>query len=93
MNLTANSSSLTILCTTSGGPVAQIIWEQNGREIIPNGFNYSFSQIVTNTRDAIYENILVVILPELFQGNFSCLASNIQGNSTRYIQGNVACQL
>ena len=88
MDISANFLSSSILCTTTGGPATEITWKRNGVEIMSNSTNYFFIQIITNTEGAMYENVLEVQSSELFNGLFSCTASNIHGNSTQCIEGN-----
>ena len=82
----------TIVCTSTGGPATDVTWyKDNAQIIIPNeGGTYSYSQIITNTSSATYENRLrIVDKSSETAGNYTCQVTNPRGgmNESLYIQG------
>ena len=83
----------TIVCTSTGGPATDVTWYMDNAHIMtPNeGGAYSYSQIITNTTSAIYENRLrIVDKSSQAAGNYTCQVTNLRGSVNRslYIQGN-----
>ena len=53
-----NRSTLTLTCTSSGGPATTVTWKKNGAVVEVDGTTYHQSQGVVNTTAATYDNIL-----------------------------------
>ena len=86
-------ASQTIICTSTGGPAANVAWYKDKAEImIPNeGGIYEHSQIITDTVSTTYENRLrIVDKSSEAAGTYTCEVRNPMGsmNVSLYIQGN-----
>ena len=84
----------TIVCKSTGGPATDVTWYKDNTQIMtPNcneGGTYSYSQIITNTTSATYENSLRIIDKSSdAAGNYTCQVTNSRGgmNGSLYIQG------
>ena len=72
-----NRSTVTLTCTSTGGPATTVTWRKNGAVLEVDGTIYHQSQRVVNARTATYENILVLIgEPDNVIGNYTCLVRN-----------------
>ena len=73
----------TLTCLSYGGPTTFTFWTRNGEVIPSNSPNYyDRSQSITDTEQGSYRNILHVLSPVLYEGNFTCTVSNSEGNSS-----------
>ena len=87
-----NRTSQTTTCTTSGGPATDVTWFKDNEKIITtsSGGLYEYSQVITNTTSATYENRLRIIdKSSKVAGTYTCEVSNPSGstNETLCIQG------
>ena len=73
-----NRSALTLTCTSTGGPVRDVVWTRNG-QLVSTG--YSLSQTVTDTETGMYKNVLRAVDLADLVGNFTCAVSNNRGVS------------
>ena len=78
--LTAETPMFTLTCTSSGGPATTVTWERNGVQLM-NDSEYSISQVVENTVQAVYSNQLSVT--GRLTGSYRCDVDNIRGGSDR----------
>ena len=78
-----NRSTLTLTCTSSGGPATTVTWGKNGAVVEVDGSTYNQSQGVVNTTTATYENTLSSANISNFLGTFTCSVSNSRGGSDR----------
>ena len=75
-----NRSTLTLTCTSTGGPATAVTWRKNGAVVEVDGTIYHQSQRVVDTRTATYENILSSSVAANFIGTFSCTVTNSRGS-------------
>ena len=72
-----NRSTLTLTCTSTGGPATTVTWRKNGAVVEVDGTTYHQSQRVVNTTTATYENFLVLLRdPDKVTGNYTCFVGN-----------------
>ena len=89
-----NRTSKTITCTSTGGPATHVTWYKDDAQInmVSNeGRIYEYSQIITDTVRATYENRLrIVDKSSEAAGTYTCEVRNPRGsrNGSLYIQGN-----
>ena len=81
-----------IVCTSTGGPATDVTWYKDKEQIMTpsEGGTYNYSQIITNTTSATYENRLrIVDKSSDAAGNYTCQVTNSRGgmNGSLYIQG------
>ena len=76
-------STLTLTCTSTGGPATTVTWRKNGAVVEVDGSTYNQSQGVVDTRTATYENILSSSANANFVGNFTCIVCNARGNANQ----------
>ena len=85
-----NRSTLTLTCTSIGGPATTVTWTQNNTAIMMDDTNIQEQRIV-NTALGEYQTILVITSDMLdhYVGNFTCSVTNLRGNadSSIIIQG------
>ena len=72
-------SALTLTCTSTGGPVSEVVWTRNGQPV--SSGNYTLSQTVTDMGTGRYGNELIAADIADLVGNFSCTVSNNRGVS------------
>ena len=77
--------TLTLTCTSTGGPATTVTWRKNGAVVEVDGTTYHQSQRVVNTRTATYESTLSSNVDANFVGNFTCTVSNSKGSSTKSV--------
>ena len=89
IGLLYNRSTLTLTCTSTGGPATTVTWRKNGAVVEVDGTTYHQSQRVVDTRTATYENILSSSAYANFVGNFTCTVSNARGsgNQSKVLEG------
>ena len=83
IELTYDSLSLTLYCTTTGGPVTNVTWSRDGELLYVDGTTYKQTQTVVDMVSAIYENTLT--LGSEVGGNYSCLVDNSISSQTTSI--------
>ena len=86
--------SQTISCTSTGGPATNVIWSKDDENVsmASNKGLYEYSQIITDTVNATYENRLrIVDKSSEAAGTYTCEVRNLRGsmNATLYIQGKI----
>ena len=77
--------TLTLTCTSTGGPATAVTWRKNGAVVEVDGTTYHQSQRVVDTRTATYENTLSSNVDANFAGNFTCTVTNSRGSSTKSV--------
>ena len=90
-----DKTTQTIVCTSTGGPATDVSWSKDNVKISTANARdqYEFSQVITSTTNAIYENRLIVIdKSSKTAGTYTCEVENHRGsrNESLYIQGNIA---
>ena len=71
-------------CTTSGGPATDVTWFKDNEKISMTscGDLYEYSQVITNTTSATYENRLrIVDKSSKVAGTYTCEVTNSRGNT------------
>lgn len=84
-SLMYNEFTLTLKCTSTGGPVTTVTWRKNGEEVGVDGTIYYQSQNVVNTTTAEYENTLSSSDGANLVGTFTCTVTNSRGSSTKSV--------
>lgn len=79
-SLTYDGPSLTLTCTTSGGPPTTITWLRDGTPIVIDNMTYRQSQTVVNMGMATYETTLTTDALSGLVGIIQCIASNARGS-------------
>ena len=87
-----NRSTLTLTCTSTGGPATTVTWRKNGAVVEVDGTTYHQSQMVVNTTTATYENFLVLLRdPDKVTGNYTCFVGNKRANASSEL-GDISIQ-
>ena len=87
-----NQSTLTLTCTSTGGPATTVTWRKNGAVVEVDGTTYHQSQRVVNTTTATYENFLVLLRdPDKVTGNYTCFVGNKRANASSEL-GDISIQ-
>jgi hypothetical protein len=81
-----DSSSQTLICTSTGGPATSVTWSRDNTPLVVDGTTYQQSQVITNVRTSTYQNRLRIVskLASL-SGTYTCSV----GNSKRTIVASV----
>ena len=81
-----NRSTLTLTCTSIGGPATTVTWTRNNTAIMMDDTNIQEQRIV-NTALGEYQTILVITSDMLdeYVGDFTCSVSNLRGNADKSI--------
>ena len=82
-----NRSTLTLTCTSTGGPATTVTWRKNGAAVEVDGTSYSQSKQVINSTMGTYNSQLTFGDQSSAMGNFYCTVSNSRG--TTPLQGKV----
>ena len=82
-----------ITCTSTGGPATEVSWFKDNEKITVTSSEdlYEYSQIITSTTSATYENRLrIADKSSKATGTYTCEVTNSRGsrNKSLYIQGN-----
>ena len=89
--LTEEQPEFSLTCISEGGPATNVVWRREGAEIEDDS-SHSSSQIVVDTVDAVYHNILVVTGRN--GGEYTCTVSHARTTIIGSIQvEGIACQL
>ena len=87
-----NRSTLTLTCTSTGGPATTVTWRKNGAVVEVDGITYHQSQRVVDTTTATYENFLVLSRnPDKVTGNYTCFVGNKRANASSEL-GDISIQ-
>ena len=76
-----NRSTLTLTCTSTGGPATTVTWRKNAVVVEVDGTTYHQSQRVVNSMDSTYENTLSNSNAANFVGTFTCTVTSSRGSS------------
>ena len=82
-----NPSTLTLTCTSTGGPATTVTWRKNGAVVEVDGTSYSQSKQVIDSVMGTYNSQLTFGDQSSVVGNFYCTVSNSRG--TTPMQGKV----
>ena len=85
--LVYNRSTLTLTCTSTGGPATTVTWRKNGALVEVDGTSYSQSKQVIDSAMGTYNSQLTFGDQSSAVGNFYCTVSNSRG--TTPLQGKV----
>ncbi len=79
----SETATLEFNCVTTAGPPTAITWRVNGSNLTSAHIEYRRTQWLVNGSSATYHNLLYVHGQQT--GEYSCLATNVVGNSIRSI--------
>lgn len=82
--MTYNSSTLTLACTSTGGPATNVTWMKDGELLVTDGTTYQQRQMVVDMQQAVYDNMLT-FQSEAVDGNYSCQVSNLRSSQSKDI--------
>ena len=77
-DLEFNRTSLTLTCTTSGGPTSSITWLKDGEAV---GTEFAQAQVLIDTLTAMFKYTLRSDDVSLLVGSFTCMVEDAEGNS------------
>ena len=78
-------SSTSLNCTSRGGPVTTVTWKINNQNIRIDGNQYRQTQIIVNSVNAEYKNILYSNDASNLVGVLTCIVQNAQGSDNKTI--------
>ena len=78
-------SSTSLNCTSRGGPVTTVTWKINNQNIRIDGNQYQQTQIIVNSENAEYKNILYSNDAGNLVGILTCIVQNAQGSDNKTI--------
>jgi hypothetical protein len=91
-DVTYNSSTQTLTCTSSGGPATSVTWSRDNAPLVVDGITYQQSQVITDTNNATYQNRLRIVLRSFESHLYSCTVSNLRGNNSAQLSvGGIHC--
>lgn len=85
ISLTYNSSTFTLTCTSTGGPVTNVTWRKDEKILFIDGTIYQAKLTVIDTEEAIYENALTLRSEMDLTGTYSCEVSNSRSSQNKSI--------
>ena len=78
-----NVPSQTLICTSTGGPATTVTWIKDDIILSTDRRLYEYSQVITDTASATYENRLrIVTITTNTVGVYRCKVGNAVSNST-----------
>ena len=80
--MTYNSSTQTLICTSTGGPATSVTWSRDDTPLVVDGTTYEHSQIITDTDTATYQNRLRIVHMSSQSHVYTCTVCNLRGNSS-----------
>ena len=82
-HLSYSRLSRTLNCTSTGGPVVNVIWSKDGVIISPSSPSHQWNQNLFDGSTAIYHNLLSITSSDIrdYIGSFTCTVSNTRGSS------------
>ena len=84
ISLNYDSTTNTLVCTSTGGPVTTVMWFKDSDSTINNDQYYEQSMAIINTVTATYESRLRILNKSSEStGNYTCMVSNSRGSSTQ----------
>ena len=90
ISLNYDSTTNTLVCTSTGGPVTTVMWFKDNDSRINNNQYYEQSMAIISTTTATYESRLRILNKSSEStGNYTCMVSNSRGSSTqsKYLEG------
>ena len=83
-SLKYESVTQTIVCTSSGGPVTNVLWSKDDSSILNDGQNYELHKRIINETSATYENRLRILdASSIASGTYTCTVNNSLGSMQR----------
>ena len=81
--MTYESSTQTLICTSTGGPATSVTWRRDNTPLVVDGTTYEHSQIITDTDTATYQNRLrIVDKSATLSGTYTCSVGNSRGSTS-----------
>ena len=82
-HLSYSRSSRTLNCTSTGGPVVNVIWSKDGDVISPSSSSHQWNQNLYDGATATYHNLLSITSSDIrdYNGSFTCTVNNTRGSS------------
>ena len=81
-------SSTSLNCTSRGGPVTTVTWKRNNQKLIIDGSHYQQTQVIVDSVNAEYKNILYSDNTMNLIGIFTCIVQNVRGTDNKTISTN-----
>ena len=79
---------MSLNCISTGGPVTTVIWRKNNQQLSIDGVDYQQTQIIVNSENAEYRNILYSNNAGNLVGVFTCIVQNARGSDNMTISTN-----
>ena len=80
-NLTYDSASRTLTCTSTDSPATTVTWTKDGDTLTVNGTTYNVTQTLADRRTSTYENVLTLPTTGDISGMYGCQVGNALGDS------------
>ena len=87
-SFTFSRSSISLNCMSTGGPVTRVIWRLNNQPLMIDGTRYQQIQIIIDTENATYRNMLQSDDNRNLVGVFTCIVQNARGSDSMTISTN-----
>ena len=90
ISLNYDSTTNTLVCTSTGGPVTTVMWSKDNDNRINNDQYYEQSVVIINRTSATYESRLRILNKSSEStGNYTCIVSNSGGslNESMHLEG------
>jgi hypothetical protein len=82
-----DSSSQTLICTSSGGPATSVTWSRDNTPLVVDGITYQQSQVITNINTTTYQNRLRIVAKlASLSGTYTCSVGNSRGETRALIE-------
>lgn len=79
---------MSLICTSTGGPVTTATWRKDNKQLIVDKINYESTQIIVDGENAVYKNILYSNDASNLVGVFTCTIENARGSDSMTISTN-----
>ena len=78
-----NATTMTLTCTSTGGPATNVTWRKDGSPLTVDGVTYRQTQTVTDATTATYQNVLTIAQSVTsIYGVYRCTVGNARGISS-----------
>ena len=86
-NLTFDSKSRTLSCTSIGGPATTVTWRRDGVVITPNDTHQQTKRVV-DAGNGTYQTVLTInssVSQDDIVGTYNCTVENVRGESSETV--------